>query len=72
MKKLVKVRLRNGRFEPVEAIDLEDGVEGIVVVDAHSAGDLVRAATGAWKNLPGIEDLAERIRRWREEGTRPD
>jgi predicted DNA-binding antitoxin AbrB/MazE fold protein len=73
--KTIRARFREGKFEPLEAVDLPDGREvTLTIVDAPDAPDFAafRRAAGAWKGTVDAEALIRDIYANRVLATRPE
>ncbi len=73
--KTIRARFREGKFEPLEAVDLPDGREvTLTIVDAPDALDFAafRRAAGAWKGTVDAEALIRDIYANRVLATRPE
>lgn len=77
MPKTIKARYHNGLIEPLENIDLTDGAEITVTIDAVSELSeeerqrRFRAAAGGWKDIVD-ENFLDEIYRQRDLRTRPE
>jgi len=75
--KTIKARYHNGLIEPLENIDLTDGAEITVTIDAVSELSeeerqrRFRAAAGGWKDIVD-ENFLDEIYRQRDLRTRPE
>ena len=70
----IRARVRGGRLEPVEGVDLPEGKEvtiTIVRVSTEGSGDAFERAAGGWKGLIDAEELITNIYRDRLVSTRP-
>lgn len=70
----IRARVRGGRLEPVEEVDLPEGKEvtvTIVRVSTEGAEDAFERAAGGWKGLIDAEELIANIYRDRLVSTRP-
>ncbi len=64
----VRVVYRNGRFEPLEEVNLPDGVELLITIKEERARppeERFKAAAGSWKGLVDAEALKRNIYRSR-------
>jgi predicted DNA-binding antitoxin AbrB/MazE fold protein len=68
----IRARVRNGRLEPLQAVELPEGAEvDIIIVPHHGNGDLAafRSSFGGWK---GTFDPDESLAGLRQSLTRPE
>ena len=75
MGKTVRARFREGRFEPLEAVDLPEGCDVMLtIVEAPAGPDFAvfRRAAGAWKGTLDAEALIRDIYADRVLATRPE
>lgn len=73
--KTIRARFHEGKFEPLEAVDLPDGGEvRLTIVEASAAPDFAafRRAAGAWKGTLDVEALIRDIYADRLLATRPE
>ena len=73
--KMVRARFRNGKFEPLDAVDLPEGREvTLTIVEAPVATDFAafRRAAGAWEGTLDAEALIGSIYADRDLATRPE
>jgi predicted DNA-binding antitoxin AbrB/MazE fold protein len=76
MSKTIKARFHEGRFEPLEPLDLEEGSEVLITVAepeaAAPAFDPIAATSGAWKDLLDCEQFERDVYESRLIQTRPE
>jgi predicted DNA-binding antitoxin AbrB/MazE fold protein len=76
MTKTIKARYHEGRFEPLEPLELEEGSEVLITVTepetpAHAI-DPIAATSGAWKDLLDCEQFERDVYESRLIQTRPE
>ena len=62
----IRARVKDGKLEPLEKIDLPEGKEVLVTilrVPTSEDAEAFRRSAGAWKGTLDAEDLIERIYR---------
>lgn len=75
MGRTIRVRVRGGRLEPLEKVDLPEGEEitvTILDVPAERNFDAFRRAAGGWKGTVDAETLIRNIYADRLIATRPE
>jgi predicted DNA-binding antitoxin AbrB/MazE fold protein len=76
MSKTIKARYHEGRFEPLEPLDLEEGSEVLITVAGPEAAapaiDPIAATSGAWKDLLDCDQFERDVYESRLTQTRPE
>ena len=76
MTKTIKARYHDGKLEPLEPLELEEGEEVTVTVSgaepAATAVDPLAATAGAWKDLLDCEEFEKDVYESRLIQTRPE
>ena len=60
----IRARVKGGKLEPLEKIDLPEGKEVLVTIVGRPASrdvDAFRRSAGAWKGTLGAEALIQRV-----------
>jgi len=74
--KTIRARYREGKLEPLEPLEMEEGAEVTVTVDhlepSSAAIDPIGATAGAWKDLLDCEQFEKDVYESRLLQTRPD
>lgn len=72
----IRARYTNGKFEPLEETDLQEGDEvKVIIPDREKTKRLIetlRATAGAWKDTHDPEELKRNIYADRLSGNRPE
>lgn len=77
MVKVIKARYRQGRLEPMETLDIEEGTELTITVtypdtEETSEADPTLATAGAWKELLDCRTFEKQVYQNRLVQTRPE
>ena len=76
MTKTIRARYREGKLEPLEPLEMEEGAEVTVTVDrpepSPAATNPITATAGAWKDLLDCEQFEKDVYDSRLIQTRPE
>ena len=76
MPRTIKARYHQGRIEPLEPLELEDGVEVVITVAdpalSTTSEEATTATFGAWKDLLDCEQFEKDVYESRLIQTRPE
>ncbi len=76
MIRTIRARYCDGKLEPLEALDLEEGEEVVLSIGERAAersgtpSDRFVAAAGVWKDSAHWEEFGKNLRQYRDEGSR--
>jgi predicted DNA-binding antitoxin AbrB/MazE fold protein len=76
MTRTIRARYRDGRFEPLEPFEFDEGKEVVLTVtdlpEAEAVADPLDASAGAWKDLLDCEQFEKDVYASRSQQPRPE